>query len=115
MSSATLPLVGLAVPSTERIASAGSSGTSMMAAHTRVSPDAANAAAPRPSTRRNARRGSERIPVPLLDDAVMLQRQGADALAGRREVGIQHRRRADRDGRLADAAPETARGHHVGL
>src|SRR5260221_5729639 len=107
MSSATLPLAGLALPSTARIAAAGSAGTSMGAAQAndpmRASPDAANAAAPRPIPRSQTRRVVRRIPSLSSDDIVLLQRPGADALAGRREVGVHHRRRAHRDGRLADA------------
>src|SRR5215470_8805906 len=45
-------------------------------------------------------------------DDVVLQRERADALAGRREEGIEHGRRRDRDGRLADAAPESTGRHH---
>src|SRR5262245_45708072 len=44
-------------------------------------------------------------------DPVVLQRRGADALAGRPVERVQHRRRGDADGGLADLAPETARGH----
>src|ERR1700704_5388777 len=55
-------------------------------------------------------------PPPLLSsrhvDVVVLQRERADALAGRREVGVEHGRRRHRDGRLADAAPETTGWHH---
>ena len=39
----------------------------------------------------------------------------ADALAGRGEDRVQHRRRRDRDRRLADAAPEAAGRHDDGL
>jgi hypothetical protein len=46
---------------------------------------------------------------------LVLQRQLADALAGGGEDGVQHRRRRHRDGGLAHAAPEAARGHHDGL
>ena len=38
------------------------------------------------------------------------ERQVADALAGRGEDRVQHRRRGHRDRRLADAAPEASRG-----
>src|ERR671910_376625 len=38
----------------------------------------------------------------------ILQRQGADALARRREDGVEHGRRGDRDRRLPDPAPEAA-------
>ena len=46
---------------------------------------------------------------------MVLQRERADALAGRREEGIEHRRRRHRDGGLADAAPEAAGRHHFRL
>src|SRR5262245_6703628 len=39
-------------------------------------------------------------------DVVVLQRERAVALAGRREDGVEHGRRGDEDRRLADAAPE---------
>ena len=42
-------------------------------------------------------------------DVVVLQRNRADAPAGRREVGVEHGRRGHEDGGLADAAPEAAR------
>src|SRR5713101_9518514 len=46
---------------------------------------------------------------------VVLERQRADALAGRGEDRVAHRRRDRRLARLADAAPEAARGreHHL--
>ena len=44
-------------------------------------------------------------------EIVQPQRQRADALAGRREDRVQHRWPADRDGRLADAAPEPSGGN----
>src|SRR5205823_6921146 len=44
-------------------------------------------------------------------DVVVLQRERADALSGRREVGVHHGRRRHADGRLADAAPESAGRH----
>src|SRR3954468_12210967 len=55
------------------------------------------------------RRGAPPSPSSGLAEVVVLQRQRADALARRREERVQHRRRRDRDGRLADAAPEAAR------
>src|SRR5262245_58571763 len=45
-------------------------------------------------------------------DAVVLEREGADALAGGGGERVEHRRRGDADGRLTDAAPETAARHH---
>jgi hypothetical protein len=39
---------------------------------------------------------------------VVLEREGADALARRGEERVQHRRGGDADGRLADPAPEAA-------
>ena len=45
-------------------------------------------------------------------DVLVLQRYRTDALAGGREVGVEHRWRGDADGRLADAAPEAAARHH---
>src|SRR5262249_35063925 len=44
-------------------------------------------------------------------DVVSLERERADALAGRREEGIEHGRRGDEDRRLTDAAPEAAGRH----
>src|SRR5215213_3125061 len=41
-------------------------------------------------------------------EVVVLERQVADALAGRGEDRVEHGRRRDRDRRLADAAPEAA-------
>src|SRR5687767_984049 len=43
-------------------------------------------------------------------DPMVLERHGADALAGRGEDRVQHRRRRDADRGLADAAPERAAG-----
>src|SRR5215204_1271585 len=48
-------------------------------------------------------------------EVVVLERQVADALAGRGEDRVEHGRRRDRDRRLADAAPEAAGGNRVGL
>ena len=45
----------------------------------------------------------------------MPEREAADAFAGGGEDGVEHRRCGDRDGGLADAAPEPARGHDDGL
>src|SRR3954451_21869333 len=45
-------------------------------------------------------------------DVLVAQWHRTDAFARRREVRIEHRRRRDADGRLADAAPETAARHH---
>ena len=42
---------------------------------------------------------------------VLLEREGAIALAGRRGDGVEDGRRGDADGRLADAAPEAAGRH----
>src|SRR5271169_3328879 len=42
-------------------------------------------------------------------------RDAADSLAGCRKDGVEHRRRGDRDGRFADAAPELAIGHNHDL
>src|SRR5262249_39187102 len=44
-------------------------------------------------------------------DVVSLERERADALAGRREEGIEHGRRGDEDRRFTDAAPEAAGRH----
>src|SRR5207244_9289745 len=44
-------------------------------------------------------------------DAVVLERERADALAGGREVRVQHRRGGHADRRLAHAAPEPAGRH----
>src|SRR5262245_15999015 len=48
-------------------------------------------------------------------DVVVLERDRADALAGRREERVEHRRRRHEDGRLADAAPEAAGRHDARL
>src|SRR2546430_8648637 len=44
-------------------------------------------------------------------DVVVLEREGADALAGRREIRVEHGGRGHEDGRLADTAPEVVRRH----
>src|SRR5262249_16573455 len=56
------------------------------------------------------RRPAPRPPSRELD-VVSLERERADALAGRREEGIEHGRRSDEDCRLTDAAPEAAGWH----
>src|SRR6266446_6309764 len=48
-------------------------------------------------------------------DAVVLQRDRAEALAGRRVDRVEHRRRGHPDRGLADSAPEAAGGHDNGL
>src|SRR6266446_4049574 len=48
-------------------------------------------------------------------DAVVLQRDRAEALAGRRVDRVEHRRRRHPDRGLADAGPEAAGGHDNGL
>src|SRR5581483_3264475 len=48
-------------------------------------------------------------------DILLAQRHRAQALAGCRKIGVQHRRRPHADGGLADAAPEPAAWHHDGL
>src|SRR6185436_8208315 len=45
-------------------------------------------------------------------DAVVLEREAADAFAGCPGKRVQHRRRRNADRRLAHAAPEPARRHH---
>src|SRR5438552_10138010 len=45
-------------------------------------------------------------------DVVVLERDGADALAGGGKERIEHGGRGDEDRRLSDAAPEAARRHH---
>src|SRR5882724_340994 len=45
-------------------------------------------------------------------DIEIRQRHRADALACRREVGVEHSRRRDGNCRLADAAPESTARHH---
>src|SRR5829696_1275929 len=50
-----------------------------------------------------------------LAEIVVLERQVADALAGRGEDRVEHGGRRHRDRRLADAAPEAARRDHSGL
>src|SRR5262252_129998 len=60
-------------------------------------------------------------PPPCLHqlDAVVLQRDRAEALTGRVEKRVQHRRRGHADRRLADPAPDLAGGHedrfHLGI
>src|SRR5215469_13216478 len=44
-------------------------------------------------------------------EVLILQRQRADALTGRREDRVKHRRGCDRDRRLPDATPEIAGRH----
>src|SRR6266851_7094461 len=67
---------------------------------------------------RGRRRGGRRPVKPDRSrpgEIVVHQRERADALAGRREDGIDHRRRRHADGRLADAAPKAAGRHQYRL
>src|SRR5207248_3121223 len=45
-------------------------------------------------------------------DVLVAQRRRTDALARRREIGVEHRRCRDADSRLANTAPESAARHH---
>src|SRR6202051_973353 len=45
-------------------------------------------------------------------DVLVPQRHRTDAFAGCREIGVEHRRSRNTDGRLANAAPEAAARHH---